>query len=54
MIIGAIGISALILRFPNERFLECGEQVRAVEEEISVSLSVLSQDERPALQKKVV
>jgi IclR family acetate operon transcriptional repressor len=54
MIIGSIGISAPILRFPNERFVECGEQVRAVAEEISASLSVLSQDERPPLQKKVV
>ena len=54
MIIGSIGISAPILRFRSERFRECGEQVRAVAEEISASLSVLSQDERPSFQKRAV
>ena len=40
MIVGSIGISAPRERFPDERYLECGEQVRAVAEEISSRLSV--------------
>jgi IclR family acetate operon transcriptional repressor len=54
VIIGSIGISAPILRFPVERYQEVGEQVRAIAEEISAALGVLSQDDGPVLQKKVV
>ncbi len=54
VIIGSIGISAPILRFPQERYKECGEQVRAVADEISAGLGVLSREDRPALRKKAV
>ena len=53
VVIGSIGISAPILRFPEERYQECGEQVRAIADEISAGLSVLRQEERSALQKKI-
>src|SRR5262249_19966490 len=40
MIVGSIGISAPAERFPLERYPECGEQVRAVADEISARLSM--------------
>src|SRR5262249_22257113 len=40
MIVGSIGISAPTERFPIERYPECGEQVRAVANEISARLSI--------------
>ncbi len=45
MIVGSIGISAPRERFPDERYLEVGEQVRAVAEEISSRLSVEPEEE---------
>src|SRR5689334_18338188 len=39
MVIGSIGISAPLLRFPKERYLACGEQVREVADEISAAFS---------------
>jgi len=45
MIVGSIGISAPAERFPIERSLECGEQVRAVAEEISARLSSEPEDD---------
>jgi IclR family acetate operon transcriptional repressor len=39
MIVGSIGISAPAERFPNERYPECGEQVRAIADEISARLN---------------
>jgi len=38
MIVGSIGISAPLERFPMERYPECGQQVRAVADEISARL----------------
>jgi IclR family transcriptional regulator, acetate operon repressor len=38
MIIGSIGISAPVLRFPTERYRVAGEQVRAAAEQISTRL----------------
>ena len=35
MVVGSIGISAPAERFPVERYAECGEQVRAIADEIS-------------------
>jgi IclR family acetate operon transcriptional repressor len=40
MIVGSVGISAPTDRFPSERYPECGEQVRAVANEISARLSI--------------
>jgi DNA-binding IclR family transcriptional regulator len=39
MVVGSIGISAPLERFPIERYAECGEQVRAIADEISARLS---------------
>jgi len=39
MIVGSIGISAPVDRFPMERYAQCGAQVRAVADEISARLS---------------
>ncbi|PWU07533.1 MAG: hypothetical protein C5B51_09875 [Terriglobia bacterium] len=39
IIIGSIGISAPLLRFPEERYRICGEQVRGVAQQISQQLS---------------
>jgi IclR family acetate operon transcriptional repressor len=39
MVVGSIGISAPLERFPIERYTECGEQVRAIADEISARLS---------------
>jgi len=44
-IIGAIGISAPLTRFPAERYHICGKQVRAVADQISTLLSSQAQDE---------
>jgi IclR family acetate operon transcriptional repressor len=38
MIVGSIGISAPVLRFPKERYGAVGAQVRAVAEQISIRL----------------
>ena len=43
-VIGSIGISAPVLRFPKERYAECGEQVREVAEEITASLSTQAKE----------
>jgi len=40
MVVGSIGISAPLERFPIERYTECGEQVRAIADEISARLSI--------------
>jgi DNA-binding IclR family transcriptional regulator len=40
MIVGSIGISAPAERFPHARYSECGEQVRAVADEISARLNI--------------
>jgi DNA-binding IclR family transcriptional regulator len=39
MVVGSIGISAPLERFPAERYTEVGEQVRAIAEEISARLN---------------
>jgi DNA-binding IclR family transcriptional regulator len=39
MIIGSIGISAPLLRFPKDRYAVCGEQVRETAQEISATFS---------------
>jgi IclR family acetate operon transcriptional repressor len=44
MVIGSIGISAPVLRFPKERYLACGEQVREVADEISATFSAQHKD----------
>lgn len=44
-IIGAIGISAPLTRFPIERYRVCGKQVRAAAEQISNMLSSQAPDE---------
>jgi DNA-binding IclR family transcriptional regulator len=44
MIIGSIGISAPLLRFPKERYKAYGEEVRAAAEEISAKLSAQTKD----------
>jgi IclR family acetate operon transcriptional repressor len=38
-VIGSIGISAPVIRFPPERYQNCGEQVRKVAEQIQLALS---------------
>jgi IclR family acetate operon transcriptional repressor len=40
MVVGSIGISAPLERFPVDRYEECGEQVRAIADEISARLSI--------------
>jgi len=40
MIVGSIGISAPLERFPIERYAECGKQVQAVADEISARLTM--------------
>jgi DNA-binding IclR family transcriptional regulator len=40
MVVGSIGISAPLERFPIDRYEECGEQVRAIADEISARLSI--------------
>jgi DNA-binding IclR family transcriptional regulator len=44
-IIGAIGISAPLTRFPAERYKTCGSQVMKVAEQISILLNNQPQDE---------
>lgn len=44
-IVGAIGISAPLTRFPVERYRICGKQVRAVADQISTLLSSQVQEE---------
>jgi DNA-binding IclR family transcriptional regulator len=39
LIVGSIGISAPVTRFPQERYRECGDQVRAIADKISEGLS---------------
>src|SRR5437016_8784584 len=45
MIVGSIGISAPAERFPVGRYPECGEQVRAIADEISARLSTEPQEQ---------
>ena len=45
LIVGSIGISAPITRFPEERYRECGEQVRATAARISEGLRNQSSEE---------
>jgi IclR family acetate operon transcriptional repressor len=40
MVVGSIGISAPLERFPVERYAECSEQVRAIADEVSARLSI--------------
>ncbi len=44
MVIGSIGISAPLLRFPKERYRAYGEHVREAAEEISVKLSAQTKE----------
>jgi IclR family acetate operon transcriptional repressor len=44
IVVGSIGISAPIQRFPPERYRECGAQVRAIADEISAKLNNPVQD----------
>jgi IclR family acetate operon transcriptional repressor len=44
MIIGSIGISAPLQRFPKERYVLCGKQVREIAQEISAMFSAQSQE----------
>ncbi len=44
MIIGSIGISAPLLRFPKDRYRAYGEEVRAAAGEISTKLSVQAKE----------
>jgi IclR family acetate operon transcriptional repressor len=43
--VGSIGISAPVTRFPQERYRECGEQVRATADRISEGLRNQQQNE---------
>jgi IclR family acetate operon transcriptional repressor len=40
LVVGSIGISAPLERFPVERYAECSEQVRAIADEVSARLSI--------------
>jgi IclR family acetate operon transcriptional repressor len=44
MIIGSIGISAPVLRFPKDRYVVCGAQVREAAQEISATFNTQSKE----------